>query len=92
MDLQHCEELVVGLADSLADAYPLGRPPGETFDEVQCLSRNVARDYVKSIGGCNDDIEDIAAAMMKKFHHRYSWLTESMSTRLLTHLEPRGNA
>lgn len=92
MDLFHCEELVVGLADKLAYVYPLGRPPAETIDEVQRLSTEFARAYVRSIGGDRDDIESIAASMMRKFNHRYGWLTETTSMRILQRDEPQGCA
>lgn len=92
MDLYHCEEMMLNLADKLADAYPLGRPPGELFEETQRFSRTLARDYIKSIGGSQDDIDSLVDAMMRKFNHRYGWLTETTSTRILERVEPQGCA
>ncbi|MCO5129285.1 MAG: hypothetical protein M9932_01805 [Xanthobacteraceae bacterium] len=92
MDLYHCTELMLNLADKLADAYPLGRPPGELFDETRKFSKTLARDYVRSVGGSQDDIESLADSMMRKFCHRYGWLTERTSTRILQRVEPRGTA
>lgn len=92
MDLQHCEELVIGLADKLFDAYPLGRPPAEFIDEMHKFTRNLARDYVKSVGRSNSEADEIAAAMMRKFNHRYGWRTETTSMRALARAEPQGHA